>query len=66
MIGTPESIADEISEWVRRGAADGFNLMPPLYPDSLDDFVDEVVPILQSRDLFRKEYSSRSLRENLA
>ncbi|MDJ0362831.1 LLM class flavin-dependent oxidoreductase [Rhodococcus sp. H29-C3] len=66
MIGTPESIADEISEWARRGAADGFNLMPPLYPDSLDDFVDEVVPILQSRDLFRKEYSSRSLRENLA
>ncbi|ORI24396.1 LLM class flavin-dependent oxidoreductase [Rhodococcus sp. 1168] len=66
MIGTPESIADEISEWVRRGAADGFNLMPPLYPDSLDDFVDEVVPILQARDLFRKEYSSRSLRENLA
>ncbi len=66
MIGTPESIADEIAEWVRRGAADGFNLMPPLYPDSLDDFVDEVVPILQSRDLFRKEYSSRSLRENLA
>ncbi|MDJ0393745.1 LLM class flavin-dependent oxidoreductase [Rhodococcus sp. G-MC3] len=66
MIGTPESIADDIEAWVHRGAADGFNLMPPLYPDSLTDFVDEVVPILQSRGVFRREYSADTLRGHLA
>ncbi|MGA9873410.1 MAG: LLM class flavin-dependent oxidoreductase [Rhodococcus sp. (in: high G+C Gram-positive bacteria)] len=65
MLGTPESIADEIEEWVRRGAADGFNLMPPMYPDGLELFVDHVVPILQQRGLFRREYSSSTLREML-
>lgn len=65
MIGTPESIADEIEDWVRREAADGFNLMPPLYPDGLTDFVDEIVPILQSRGIFRREYSADTLRGHL-
>ena len=65
MIGTPESIADEIEEWVRRGAADGFNLMPPLYPESLTEFVDHIVPILQQRGAFRREYTSTTLREML-
>ena len=65
MIGTPESIADEIEEWVRRSAADGFNLMPPLYPESLTEFVDHIVPILQQRGAFRREYTSTTLREML-
>lgn len=66
MIGTPESIADEIQAWISGGAADGFNLMPPLYPEGLDDFVDQVIPILQSRGLFRREYESTTLRGHLA
>ncbi|WP_101790487.1 LLM class flavin-dependent oxidoreductase [Nonomuraea indica] len=62
--GTPERIADEIQEWFTGGAADGFNVMPPLLPAGLDDFVDHVVPELQIRGLFRTEYEGRTLREN--
>ncbi|MEK8073895.1 LLM class flavin-dependent oxidoreductase [Rhodococcoides navarretei] len=64
MIGTPESIADEMQSWIGRGA-DGFNLMCPRYPDSLEDFVDHVVPILQQRGLFRSEYTASTLRGHL-
>ncbi|WP_032392534.1 LLM class flavin-dependent oxidoreductase [Rhodococcoides fascians] len=64
MIGTPESIADEMESWIGRGA-DGFNLMCPRYPDSLADFVEHVVPILQQRGLFRSEYTSSTLRGHL-
>ncbi|AWH91143.1 LLM class flavin-dependent oxidoreductase [Dietzia lutea] len=67
MLGTPESIADEIERWYRAGAADGFNLMPPSYPDGLEDFVDLVIPVLQRRGLFRTSYDGAStLRELLA
>ena len=67
MIGTPESIADEIERWYRLGAADGFNLMPPGYPDGLEEFVDHVIPALQERGLFRRDYGGAgTLRELLA
>lgn len=67
MIGTPESIADEIERWYRAGAADGFNLMPPAYPHGLEEFVDHVIPVLQTRGLFRPSYGgARTLRELLA
>lgn len=61
-VGTPERIADLIEDWFRDGAADGFNLMPPVLPAMLDRFVDEVVPILQRRGLFRTEYTASTLR----
>ncbi|MBY4036404.1 LLM class flavin-dependent oxidoreductase [Rhodococcus fascians] len=64
MIGTPDSIVDEMESWIGRGA-DGFNLMCPRYPDSLADFVEHVVPILQQRGLFRSEYTSSTLRGHL-
>jgi FMN-dependent oxidoreductase (nitrilotriacetate monooxygenase family) len=54
--GTPEQVADEIESWFRGGAADGFNIMPPVLPSGLELFVDEVVPILRARGLFRSEY----------
>ena len=54
--GTPEQIADEIESWFTGGAADGFNIMPPVLPSGLELFVDEVVPILRARGLFRTEY----------
>lgn len=64
-IGTPESVADEIERWVDAGAADGFNLMPPTLPGGIEDFVDQVVPVLQERGRFRREYSGSTLREHL-
>ncbi|MEV6522907.1 LLM class flavin-dependent oxidoreductase [Longispora sp. NPDC051575] len=62
--GTPEQIADEIELWFRSGAADGFNVMPPVLPAGLEDFVDHVVPELRRRGLFREEYSGATLREH--
>ncbi|MFB9279340.1 LLM class flavin-dependent oxidoreductase [Cohnella cellulosilytica] len=63
--GTPVQIADEMERWLRNEAADGFNLMPPLLPRGLDDFVDKVVPELQNRGIYRTEYTGRTLREHL-
>lgn len=65
-VGTPESVADEIERWIDAGAADGFNLMPPALPASIDDFVDLVVPVLQERGRFRSGYGSGTLRSHLA
>lgn len=62
--GAPEQIADQLEEWFTRGAADGFNIMAPVLPSGLTDFVDHVVPVLQRRGLFRTEYGGRTLREN--
>ncbi len=62
--GTPEQAADEMERWFRAGAADGFNIMPPYLPGGLEDFVDQVVPELQRRGLFRKEYEGTTLRDN--
>jgi FMN-dependent oxidoreductase (nitrilotriacetate monooxygenase family) len=62
--GTPEQIADELEIWFTRGAADGFNVMPPLLPGGLEDFVDHVVPVLQKRGLFRTDYTGATLRDN--
>jgi FMN-dependent oxidoreductase (nitrilotriacetate monooxygenase family) len=62
--GTPVQVADTIEEWFRAGAADGFNIMPPFYPGGLEVFVDEVVPILQERGLFRTEYPGTTLRSS--
>ncbi|WP_431958423.1 LLM class flavin-dependent oxidoreductase [Nocardia lijiangensis] len=60
--GTAEQVADTIEEWFREGAADGFNVMPAVLPSGLDRFVDEVVPILQARGLFRTDYTATTLR----
>lgn len=62
--GTPEQIADQIELWFTQGAADGFNVMPPLLPSGLTDFVDQVVPLLRARGLFRHEYTGGTLREH--
>ncbi len=64
-IGTPQTIADEMEEWLYSGAADGFNIMFSTVPEGLDDFVNLVVPELQRRGLFRREYEGKTLRENL-
>ncbi|WP_216914014.1 LLM class flavin-dependent oxidoreductase [Nocardia noduli] len=60
--GTPVQVADTIEDWFARGAADGFNIMPAVLPSGLERFVDQVVPILQERGLFRTEYTETTLR----
>jgi FMN-dependent oxidoreductase (nitrilotriacetate monooxygenase family) len=62
--GTPELVADAIQHWFDNGAADGFNIMPPVLPRGLADFVDHVVPILQRRGLFRTDYEGTTLRDH--
>lgn len=64
-IGTPSQIADVMEHWFLNSAADGFNVMPAWLPGSLNDFVEMVIPELQRRGLFRKEYEGMTLRENL-
>jgi FMN-dependent oxidoreductase (nitrilotriacetate monooxygenase family) len=62
--GTPEQVADLMEEWFRSGAADGFNIMPPVLPTMLDAFIAEVVPLLQRRGLFRTGYDGDTLRDH--
>ncbi len=64
-VGTPETIADQMEEWLVTEGSDGFNMMFPYFPGGLDDFVYRVVPELQRRGLFRREYEGKTLRENL-
>jgi alkanesulfonate monooxygenase SsuD/methylene tetrahydromethanopterin reductase-like flavin-dependent oxidoreductase (luciferase family) len=64
-VGTASSIADEMQEWLEGEGADGFNVLFPYLPGGLDDFVGQVVPELQRRGLFRREYEGCTLRENL-
>jgi FMN-dependent oxidoreductase (nitrilotriacetate monooxygenase family) len=64
--GSPEKIADLMQDWFEDGAADGFNLMPPVLPHQLDLFISEVVPLLQKRGLFREVYQGETLRSHLA
>ena len=54
-----------MEEWVTGAACDGFNIMPPIFPSGLQDFVDLVVPELQRRRLYRTAYAGTTLRENL-
>jgi FMN-dependent oxidoreductase (nitrilotriacetate monooxygenase family) len=63
--GTPQQLADHIEEWFRAGAVDGFTLMASTLPYGLTTFVDEVVPLLQRRGLFRTEYTGSTLRDHL-
>jgi FMN-dependent oxidoreductase (nitrilotriacetate monooxygenase family) len=65
MVGTPKTIADEMQEWLETEASDGFTVMFPYLPGGLDDFVTRVVPELQSRGLFRRDYEGTTLRDHL-
>lgn len=65
LIGSPADVADALQEWHESGAVDGFIVMPPQLPGGLEDFVDLVVPELQRRGLFRREYTGRTLRDHL-
>ncbi|MFZ0986543.1 MAG: LLM class flavin-dependent oxidoreductase, partial [Xanthobacteraceae bacterium] len=65
MVGTAQTIADEMEKWLETEASDGFTVMFPYLPGGLDDFVERVVPELQRRRLFRRDYEGATLREHL-
>lgn len=62
--GTAEQVADYVTDWYRIGAADGFNVMPPVYDTEFQPFIDGVLPILRERGLFRTAYSGATLRDH--
>jgi hypothetical protein len=64
-VGTPTEIADTLEERFENYGADGFNIMAPIMPGGLSDFIELVVPELRRRGLFRHEYEGTTLRENL-
>src|SRR4051812_15907342 len=65
MVGTAKTIADEMEEWLMTEASDGFTVQFPHLPGGLDDFCAQVVPELQRRGLFRRDYEGSTLRDNL-
>lgn len=65
IVGTPEQVADSLEQWFLAGAADGFNIMPDMFPSGVEVFVDEVVPLLRKRGVFRHEYAGSTLRDHL-
>jgi len=65
LIGTPSMVADTMQEWFESDACDGFNVLPSMFPDELESFVDLVVPELQRRGLYRKRYEGKTLRDRL-
>jgi alkanesulfonate monooxygenase SsuD/methylene tetrahydromethanopterin reductase-like flavin-dependent oxidoreductase (luciferase family) len=62
--GTPKTIADTFEQWFVERAADGFNVLPAHFPGAFDEFVDLVVPELQRRGLFRRDYEGTTLRDH--
>jgi FMN-dependent oxidoreductase (nitrilotriacetate monooxygenase family) len=64
-VGTVEQLADHMQLWLEADGCDGFNIMPAYFPDELDQFVDEAVPVLQRRGLFRRDYAGTMLRDHL-
>lgn len=65
LVGTPSTVVDSMQNWFENGACDGFNLIPPMFPDEFESFVDLVVPELQNRGLYRKAYEGNTLRDRL-
>lgn len=64
-VGTPETIADEMEKWLNKEGCDGFTITLPFLPQGLDDLVEQLVPELQRRGIFRRDYEGTTLREHL-
>lgn len=65
IVGSPEQVADRLQGWIEEGDVDGFNLARTVAPESLGDFIDLVVPVLQERGLFKGDYCEGPLRQKL-
>ena len=65
LVGTAEQIADTMMQWLNEEAADGFIFIPHLLPIAMTEFVQQVIPVLQQRGVFRADYEGATLREHL-
>jgi alkanesulfonate monooxygenase len=65
IVGTPETIADEMEDWFTSRGCDGFNILPPFYPQPVRDVFHLLVPELQRRGVFHADYTGNTLRESL-
>ena len=65
IVGSAEEVADDLISWVEETDIDGFNLSRIVTPEGLEDFVDLVVPILQERGVYKRDYRPGTLREKL-
>lgn len=65
IVGTPEQVAERMCEIVEETGADGFMIRDALLPSYILDFVDRIIPALQRRGAFRKEYSGTTLRDHV-
>jgi FMN-dependent oxidoreductase (nitrilotriacetate monooxygenase family) len=65
LVGTAQTVAERMEEWFRSGACDGFTLTPSYMPEGLDRICDDLIPELQRRGLFRREYPGTTLRDTL-
>ncbi|WP_219844046.1 LLM class flavin-dependent oxidoreductase [Arthrobacter sp. MYb227] len=65
VIGTAESVAEELADWFTAGAVDGYILSPTYLPDGFEEFKEQVLPILREKGMFREEYSGDTFREHL-
>ncbi|KAK6070120.1 xenobiotic monooxygenase subunit family [Seiridium cupressi] len=64
-VGTVETVADEMERWLMEEGSDGFNVVFPYLPQGLDDVAERLVPELQKRGIFRKDYDGQTLRDHL-
>ncbi|OAL45748.1 xenobiotic compound monooxygenase A subunit [Pyrenochaeta sp. DS3sAY3a] len=65
LVGTTQSIADDLQSWLEAEATDGFAVIQPLLIDGLRDFTTHIIPELQRRGIFREQYEGKTLRENI-
>jgi len=65
IVGTGETIALEMERWVEGGACDGFDILPPYFPDGFGNFASEVVPVLQAHGTFCTDHTETTLRGHL-
>ena len=65
IVGSAEEVAEDLISWVDETDIDGFNLSRIVTPEGLEDFVDLVVPILQERGVYKRDYRPGTLREKL-
>jgi alkanesulfonate monooxygenase SsuD/methylene tetrahydromethanopterin reductase-like flavin-dependent oxidoreductase (luciferase family) len=63
VLGTPDQVADAIVDLWADGTVDGYTLQPPRAPDDIEEFVDKVVPILQSRGVYPQAYTQATIRD---
>ncbi|PYE37870.1 FMN-dependent oxidoreductase (nitrilotriacetate monooxygenase family) [Rhizobium sp. PP-F2F-G38] len=65
LVGTGAEVATALGQWVEEGEIDGFNITRTVVPESYEDVIDHVVPVLQERGLYKTAYGEGSFRNRL-